>query len=78
MATNNQNDLRKGKSGAEPTTNAKLAGHGDSIMPMPKSGEQIVIGRGRLNTVGVRQNAGAGHNGLPDQIHSPRIFSERG
>jgi hypothetical protein len=42
MATNNQNDLRKGKSGAEPTTNAKLAGHGDSIMPMPKSGEHAV------------------------------------
>jgi hypothetical protein len=43
MATNNnQNDLRNGKPGAEPSSNAKLAGHGDGVMPMPKSGEHAV------------------------------------
>ena len=28
--------------GVEPSSNAKLAGHGDSVMPMPKSGEHAV------------------------------------
>lgn len=40
--TDNQNDLRKGNPGVEPSSNAKLAGHGDSVMPMPKSGEHAV------------------------------------
>jgi hypothetical protein len=30
-----RHDLRKDKSGAEPTTNAKLAGHEDKVMPTP-------------------------------------------
>ena len=41
--TNTQgHDLRKDKPSAEPTTNAKLAGHKDKIMPMPKDGENVV------------------------------------
>ena len=35
-------DLRKGKPGAEPTTNAKLPGHEDKIMPTPPDGENPV------------------------------------
>ena len=42
MANTPQNDLRKGKPGGEPNTNAKLAGHEDRVMPMPKSGEHAV------------------------------------
>lgn len=37
-----QNDLRAGKPGSEPNTNAKLAGHQDRVMPTPKSGEHAV------------------------------------
>jgi hypothetical protein len=37
-----EHDLRKGVPGAEPTTNAKLPGHEDKIMPMPRSGEHAV------------------------------------
>jgi len=41
--TNTQNqDLRKGKPGAEPTTNAKLAGHEDKTMPIAPSNEHAV------------------------------------
>ena len=36
------NDLRKGQAPAEPSTNAKLAGHQDGVMPMPKSDEHAV------------------------------------
>jgi hypothetical protein len=39
---NTQNDLRNGKSKAEPSSNAKLAGHQDRVMPTPKSGEHAV------------------------------------
>jgi len=39
---NTQNDLRNGKPQAEPSTNAKLAGHADRVMPTPKSGEHAV------------------------------------
>jgi hypothetical protein len=39
---NPQNDLRNGKPQAEPSTNAKLAGHEDRVMPTPKSGEHAV------------------------------------
>jgi hypothetical protein len=42
MANSEQNDLRKGKPRAEPSSNAKLAGHQDRVMPMPKSGEHAV------------------------------------
>lgn len=35
-------DLRKGKPGAEPTTNAKIAGHEDKIMPTPPDKENPV------------------------------------
>lgn len=42
MANIQQNDLRKGKSQAEPSSNAKLAGHSEGVMPMPKSGEHSV------------------------------------
>ena len=42
MAHNQQNDLRKGTPRAEPATNAKLPGHEDRVMPMPKSGEDTV------------------------------------
>jgi hypothetical protein len=37
-----QSDLRKGKPGSEPNTNAKLAGHEDRVMPTSKSGEHAV------------------------------------
>jgi hypothetical protein len=42
MTDTQKQDLRTGKPGAEPTTNAKLAGHEDKVMPMPKSGEHAV------------------------------------
>jgi hypothetical protein len=35
-------DLRKGKPGAEPTTNAKIAGHEDKVMPTPPDKENPV------------------------------------
>ena len=35
-------DLRKGKPGAEPTTNAKVVGHEDKVMPIPPDGENPV------------------------------------
>ena len=42
MANTDQNDLRKGKPGAEPTTNAKMPGHEDKVMPLPPDGENPV------------------------------------
>ncbi len=42
MANSRQKDLRDGKQGAEPTSNATLAGHKDLNMPMPSSGEHAV------------------------------------
>jgi hypothetical protein len=42
MASTQQPDLRKGKSGAEPLSEATLAGHKDVDTPMPKSGENAV------------------------------------
>jgi hypothetical protein len=42
MADSQTNDLRKDKPGAEPTTNAKLAGHQDKIMPTAPSNEHAV------------------------------------
>ena len=42
--TNSQNekDLRAGKPGAEPRTNAKLPGHEDKVMPTAPSNEHAV------------------------------------
>jgi hypothetical protein len=42
--TNSQNnkDLRAGKPGAEPSTNAKLPGHEDKVMPTVLSNEHAV------------------------------------
>jgi hypothetical protein len=42
MANPQQNDLRKGQPGAEPLSDATLAGHRDVATPMPKSGENAV------------------------------------
>jgi hypothetical protein len=42
MANTQQPDLRKGKPGAEPLSEATLAGHEDVDTPMPKSGENAV------------------------------------
>lgn len=42
MAKNEQSDLRKGAPKVEPSSNAKLPGHEDRVMPMPKSGEDTV------------------------------------
>jgi hypothetical protein len=53
MANTQQNDLRKGKPGAEPNTSTKIAGHQDRVMPMPKSGEHAV-------NPGVGSKAGVG------------------
>jgi hypothetical protein len=40
--TENNNDLRKGKPGGTGNTDAKLAGHQDRVMPLPKDGENAV------------------------------------
>jgi hypothetical protein len=61
MANIPQNDLRKGKPRSEPTTNAKLAGHEDSMMPMPKSGEHAV-NPGAGNKAGVGEGQGTKSN----------------
>jgi hypothetical protein len=42
MANSQNNDLRKGQPGAEPTSNAKLAGHEDKFMPTAPSNEHAV------------------------------------
>ena len=42
MADSQTHDLRKGKPGAEPTSNAKLAGHEDKVMPTAPSNEHAV------------------------------------
>jgi hypothetical protein len=42
MANSQTHDLRKGKPGAEPTTNAKMPGHEDKVMPLPPDGENPV------------------------------------
>jgi len=42
MANPQSHDLRKNKPGAEPQTNAKLAGHQDKVMPMPADRENPV------------------------------------
>jgi len=42
MANMQRDDLRKGKPGAEPTTNAQLAGHEDKVMPLPPDKENPV------------------------------------
>lgn len=56
MANTQQNDLRKGKPQAEPSTNAKMAGHQDRVMPTPKSGEHAVNpGAGSQSGVGEGQ-----------------------
>jgi hypothetical protein len=42
MANIPTHDLRNGKPGAEPGTNAKVAGHDDKIMPTPPDSENPV------------------------------------
>ena len=42
MANTQTHDLRNGKPGAEPSTNAKLAGHRRQVMPIPPDGENPV------------------------------------
>jgi hypothetical protein len=42
MADNEKQDLRNGKAGAEPITNAQMPGRHDEAMPIPKSGENAV------------------------------------
>jgi hypothetical protein len=42
MANSQQPDLRKTQPGAEPLSEATLAGHKDVDTPMPKSGEHAV------------------------------------
>jgi hypothetical protein len=42
MANSQNNDLRKGTPRAEPTSNAKLAGHEDKVMPTAPSNEHAV------------------------------------
>jgi hypothetical protein len=36
------NDLRKGKPGAEPNVNTKMPGHSDQALPTAKGGEHAV------------------------------------
>jgi len=61
MANSGQNDLRKGEAQAEPSTNAKLAGHQDRVMPMPKSGEHAV-NPGTGSKAGVAEGQGTKSN----------------
>ena len=61
MANTQQNDLRKGNPQAEPGTNAKLAGHQDRVMPMPKSGEHAV-NPGAGSKAGVGEGQGTKSN----------------
>jgi hypothetical protein len=61
MANNPQNDLRKGKPQVEPSTSAKLAGHQDRVMPMPKSGEHAV-NPGSGSKAGVGEGQGTKSN----------------
>jgi hypothetical protein len=42
MANSQQPDLRKGNPGVEPTTNAKMPGLDDRIMPIEPSGEHSI------------------------------------
>jgi hypothetical protein len=42
MGKAGQKDLRKGQPGGDGNTSAKMPGHEDQIMPMPKSGEHAV------------------------------------
>ena len=42
MANSQEHDLRKGKPGAEPTTNTQMPGHEDKLMPIPPSHENAV------------------------------------
>ena len=42
MADSQAHDLRKGKPGADPTSNAKLAGREDKVMPTAPSNEHAV------------------------------------
>jgi hypothetical protein len=37
-----ERDLRKGKPATEPTTDAKMAGHEDKVMPLPPDKENPV------------------------------------
>ena len=37
-----ERDLRKGKPATEPTTEAKMAGHEDKVMPIPPDNEKPV------------------------------------
>jgi len=61
MANTQQNDLRKGAPKAEPSTNSKLAGHEDRVMPMPKSGENAV-NPGAGSKAGVGEGQGTKSN----------------
>ena len=61
MANTPHNDLRNGKSQAEPSSNAKLAGHGEGVMPMPKSGEHAV-NPGTGSKAGVAEGQGTKSN----------------
>jgi len=54
MTNTQKHDLRKGKPGAEPTTNAKLTGHEDKVMPMP-SDKQNPVNPGVGSKAGVAE-----------------------
>ncbi len=56
-----QGDLRKGKPAAEPSTNSKLAGHQDRMMPTPASGEHAV-NPGAGSKAGVAEGQGTKSN----------------
>ena len=42
MANSNKHDLRDGKPHAAPTTETRLPGHDDNVMPLPASGQNPV------------------------------------
>ncbi|HEX2759869.1 MAG TPA: hypothetical protein VHM27_05115 [Rhizomicrobium sp.] len=42
MANSRQQDLRKNEQHVAPTSEAKIAGHDDRVMPIPPSGEHAV------------------------------------
>jgi len=54
-------DLRKGKPGIEPTTNAKMAGHDDKVLPLPPDNENPV-NPGAGSKAGVAEGQGTKSN----------------
>ena len=55
MTNTHKPDLRNGKPGADPTTDAKLAGHEDKVMPMPPRTSENAVNPGVGSKAGVAE-----------------------